>query len=61
MPDDKPPIHRYYDLVDLMVATGTSFAPLDAGKFAIDDAPRAFAVADSPATLGKASLVWADR
>ena len=39
----------------------TSFAPLDAGRFAIGDAPRAFAVADSPATLGKVSLVWPDR
>ena len=52
------PIHYYYDLVDLMVATGTSFAPLAAGRFPIDEAPRAFAVADSPATLGKVSLVW---
>ena len=41
-----------------MVATGTTFAPLDAGRFAIDDAPRAFAVADSPAALGKVSLAW---
>ena len=55
------PIHYYYDLVELMVATGTSFAPLDAGRFAIDDAPRAFAFADSPETLGKVSLVWPDR
>ena len=55
------PIHFYYDLVDLMVATGTSFAPLDAGRFAIDAAPRAFAVAGSPDTLGKVSLVWPDR
>ena len=54
------PIHYYYGLVDLMVATAISFAPLDAGRFAIDDAPRAFAVADSPATLGKVSLVWPD-
>ena len=44
-----------------MVATGTSFAPLDAGRFPIDDAPRAFAVAESPDTLGKVSLVWPDR
>ena len=55
------PVHYYYDLVELMVATGTSFAPLDAGRFAIADAPRAFAVADSPDTLGKVSLVWPDR
>ena len=55
------PVHYYYDLVELMVATGTSFAPLDAGRFAIADAPRAFAVADSPGTLGKVSLVWPDR
>ena len=55
------PVHYYYDLVELMVATGTSFAPLDAGRFTIDDAPRAFAVADSPDTLGKVSLVWPDR
>lgn len=55
------PIHYYYDLVELMVATGTSFAPLDAGRFAIADAPRAFAAADSPDTLGKVSLVWPDR
>lgn len=52
------PIHYYYDLVELMVATGTSFAPLDAGRFAIADASRAFAVAYSSATLGKVSLVW---
>ena len=52
------PIHFYYDLVELMVATGTSFAPLDAGRFTIADAPSAFALADSPATLGKVSLVW---
>lgn len=52
------PVHYYHDLVDLMVATRTSFAPLDAGRFAIDDAPHAFAVAGSPATLGKVSLVW---
>ena len=52
------PIHYYYDLVELMVATGASFAPLAAGRFPIADAPGAFAVADSPATLGKVSLVW---
>ena len=55
------PVHYYYDLVDLMVATGTSFAPLDAGRFPIDDAPRAFAKAEAPNTLGKVSLVWPDR
>ena len=55
------PIHYYYDLVDLMVATGTSFAPLDAGRFPIADAARAFAEAESPNTLGKVSLVWPDR
>ena len=55
------PIHYYYDMVDLMVATGTSFSALDAGRFPIDDAPRAFAVADSPETLGKISLVWPGR
>ena len=55
------PIHYYYDLVELMVASGTSFAPLDTGKFAIDDAPRAFSVACSPGTLGKVSLIWPDR
>ena len=55
------PVHYYYDLVDLMVATGTSFAPLGAGRFPIDDAPRAFAKAEAPNTLGKVSLVWPDR
>ena len=55
------PIHYYYDLVDLMVATGTSFAPLDAGRFPIADAARAFAEAEAPNTLGKVSLVWPDR
>ena len=55
------PIHYYYDLVELMVATGASFAPQDAGRFAIDDAPRAFVAAESPDTLGKVSLVWSDR
>ncbi len=55
------PVHYYYDLVDLMVATGTSFAPLGAGRFPIDDAPRAFANAEAPNTLGKVSLVWAGR
>ena len=54
------PIHYYYDLVDLMVATDTSFAPLDAGRFMIDDAPEAFAAAASPDTLGKVSLVWSE-
>ena len=55
------PIHYYYDLVELMVATGTSFAPLDAGRFPIADAARAFAEAEAPNTLGKVSLVWPDR
>ena len=55
------PIQYYYDLVELMVATGTSFAPLDAGRFPIDDAARAFAEAEAPNTLGKVSLVWPDR
>ena len=55
------PIHYYYDLVDLMVATGTSFAPLGAGRFPIDAAPRAFSKAEAPNTLGKVSLVWPDR
>ena len=55
------PVHYYYDLVELMVASGTSFASLDAGRFPIDDAPDAFAAAASPGTLGKVSLVWPDR
>ena len=53
--------YYYYDLVELMVATGTSFAPLDAGRFPIADAARAFAEAEAPNTLGKVSLVWPDR
>ena len=54
------PIHYYHDLVELMVATGTSFAPLTAATFPIGDAPQGFAAAAAPATLGKVSFVWPD-
>ena len=52
------PIHYYHDLVELMVATGTSFAPLTAATFPITAAAQAFATAAAPATLGKVSFVW---
>ena len=54
------PIHYYHDLVELMVTTGTSFAPLSAATFPITAAAQAFAAAESPATLGKVSFVWPD-
>lgn len=52
------PIHYYHDLVELMVTTGTSFAPLSAATFPLTAAGQAFAAAESPATLGKVSFVW---